>query len=175
MKIINYISTISIPIIIAYIIIYGIKEKIKVYDVFIEGAKEGIDIVIKIFPTLLAIFLAIGMLRNSGIIEYIIKAISSITYKINFPVEITPLILLRPISGSASLGIATDIMKNFGVDSKIGKIASTIMGSTETVFYTIAIYASSVKIKKTRFVLAAALIADAVGIVVSVVLWNFLS
>ena len=129
----------------------------------------------KIFPTLIGIFLAVGAIRSSGILDLIIKIISPITNFFGIPSEIMPLALVRPISGSASTAVATDIMTTFGVDSKIGLIASTIMGSTETTFYTIAIYASCVGIKKIRFVLAAALIADFVGIVFSVVLWNFLS
>ena len=114
------------------------------------------------------ILVAIGTLRSSGIIDAIVNLLSPILNLINFPSEIMPLALLRPISGSASIAVATDIMKNYGVDSSIGLIASTIMGSTETTLYTIAVYSSSVRIKKTRFVLAAALIADFVGMIVSV-------
>ena len=175
MKIINYISTISIPLILVFVILYGIKEKKKVYDIFLEGVKEGIEIVIRLFPTLLAIFVAVGMLRYSGLLEAITNLLSGIMFRFNFPTEIVPLAFLRPISGSASMAIATDIMKTYGVDSNIGKIASTIMGSTETTFYTIAIYTSSVGVKKIRFVLIAALIADFVGIVTSIVIWNVLA
>lgn len=162
MKIINYISSAAIPIIMAIIIIYGLLEKNKVYDTFVEGAKEGIEIVIKLFPTLLGIFIAVGALRSSGVLDCVINIISPITKIFNIPSEIMPLAMIRPISGSASTAIATDIMNNFGVDSKIGLIASTIMGSTETTFYTIAIYTSCVGIKKIKFVLAAALIGDLV-------------
>ena len=133
-----------------------------------EGAKDGIEIVISIFPTLIGLFVAIGALRSSGILDFIISIVSPILNKINFPTEIMPLALIRPISGSSAIAVATDIMKNYGVDSSIGLIASTIMGSTETTLYTIAVYSSSVRIKKTRFVLAAALIADFVGMIVSV-------
>lgn len=175
MKIINYISAISIPLIIFCIVIYGIKEKKKVYDIFIDGVKEGMEIVIKLFPTLLAIFIAVGMLRNSGLLETITNILSGIMIKIKFPTQILPLVCLRPISGSASMAIATDIMKTYGVDSQIGKIAATIMGSTETIFYTIAVYTSSVGVKKIRFVLIAALIADSIGIITSIVIWNLLS
>lgn len=160
MNFINYISSAAIPIIMAVIIIYGLIEKNKVYDTFVEGAKEGLEIVVKLFPTLLGIFVAIGALRSSGVLDFIINLISPITNVFNIPSEIMPLALVRPISGSASTAVATDIMTKFGVDSKIGLIASTIMGSTETTFYTIAIYTSCVGIKKTKFVLAAALIGD---------------
>lgn len=162
MKFINYISSSAIPIIIAIIIIYGLLEKNKVYDTFVDGAKEGLEIVVKLFPTLLGIFVAVGALRSSGVLDFIINFISPITNVFKIPSEIMPLAMLRPISGSASTAIATDIMTKFGVDSKIGLIASTIMGSTETTFYTIAIYTSCVGIKKTKFVLAAALIGDLV-------------
>lgn len=174
MKIINYISTISIPLIISIILIVGVREKKKVYDIFIEGVKEGIEIVIKLFPTLLAIFIAVGMLRYSGIFDGITYLLEGVTNKINFPIEILPLACLRPISGSASMAVATDLMKTYGVDSTIGRITSTIMGSTETTFYTIAIYTSSVKIKKIRFVLIAALIADFIGICTSIIIWNII-
>lgn len=174
MKIINYISVVSIPLIISIVLAYGLKEKKKVYDIFIEGVKEGIQIVINIFPILLAIFIAVGMLRYSGVLDVFTIIISVITNKINFPTEVIPLAILRPISGSASIAIATDIMKTYGVDSNIGKIASTIMGATETTFYTIAVYTSCVKIKKIRFVIIAALIADFIGIITSVIIWNFI-
>ena len=170
MKLINYISGISIPLIIAFVVGVGIKEKKKVYDIFIEGVKEGIEIVIKLFPTLLAIFIAVGMLRNSGLLELISNVFSGILYKLKFSTEIIPLACLRPISGSASMAIATDIMKTYGVDSKIGKIAATIMGSTETTLYTIAVYTSCVKIKKNRGVLIASLTADFIGILSSIII-----
>ena len=175
MKFIQFLSSSAIPIIIAIIVIYGLLEKNKVYDTFVEGAKEGIEIVVKLFPTLLGLFIAIGALRSSGVLDCIINFIAPITNILHIPSEIMPLAILRPISGSASTAVATDIMTNFGVDSKIGLIASTIMGSTETTFYTIAIYTSCVGIKKTRFVLACALLGDLVGMLASVVIWGFLS
>ena len=175
MKIINYISSIALPLIILLIIVYGVSEKNKVFDTFIQGAKEGVEIVKKIFPTLLGIFFAIGALRNSGIIDLIVKTIEPVLNILNIPAPIIPLAILRPISGSASMGIAADIMKQYGVDSKIGIIASVIMGSTETTFYTIAIYTSSVGIKKTRYIIVAALIADFVGIITSIAICRILS
>lgn len=162
MKLINYFSSAAIPLVIAIIVLYGLLENNKVYDTFVDGAREGIKIVIKLFPTLLGIFIAVGTLRSSGILDFVIKVISPITNSFNIPSEILPLVFIRPISGSASTAVATDIMSKYGVDSKIGLIASTIMGSTETTFYTIAIYTSCVGIKKTKFVLWAALIGDIV-------------
>lgn len=133
------------------------------------------EIVLKMFPTLLGLFIAIGVLRNSGLIELITNSISPLLQLLKIPAEIMPLAMLRPISGSASMAVATDIMTQYGVDSTIGLIASTIMGSTETTLYTIAIYTSCVGIKKIRFVLVTALIADIVGMMTSVVIWGILS
>lgn len=175
MQVINYISSAAIPTVILIILLYGVAEKNKVYDTFLEGAKDGIEIVFKLFPTLVGIFLAVGALRKSGIIDLIIKLISPITNLLKIPRQILPLAMLRPISGSASMAVAVDIMQKYGVDTTIGLITSTIMGSTETTLYTIAVYTSCVGVKKTRFVLFAALIADFVGMITSVVIWQILS
>lgn len=174
MNIINYLSTIVLPIIILIIISFGISEKINVYDTFLKGVKEGIKTVIKLYPTLLGIFIAVGLLRASGILDFIINIIYPIISFLNIPTEIMPLAILRPISGSASMAVATDIMNNYGVDSKIGLMVSVIMGSTETTLYTIAVYTSSVKIKNTRNILVASLIADVVGILISVIICNYI-
>lgn len=174
MQIINFLSSLAMPLIILLIVTYGLIEKNKVFDDFLDGAKEGLEIVVSILPTLVGLFVAIGALRNSGILDIIIRFITPLLNVIHFPSEIMPLAMLRPISGSGSIAVATDIIKNYGVDSTIGMIASTIMGSTETTLYTIAVYTSCVKIKKTRFILLAALSADVVGIVVSVIVCQML-
>lgn len=175
MKIIEYFSNIAMPLMIIIIVSYGIIERKKIFDIFLDGAKEGISVVFNIFPTLVGLFVAIGALRSSGIIDLISNFLTPILNLVDFPTEILPLALIRPISGSSSIAVATDIMNKFGVDSNIGLIASVIMGSTETTIYTIAVYTSSVGIKKTRFVLWASLIADFVGIVTSVAICRFLS
>lgn len=174
-NIINFLSNLAMPLIILLIVIYGVIEKKEVFDKFIEGAKDGIKIVINIFPTLIGLFLAVGTLRSSGVIDIVVNILDPLLKIVNFPTEIMPLALLRPISGSSSIAVATDIMKNFGVDSQIGIMAAVIMGATETTLYTIAVYSSSVKIKKTRFVLIAALTADIVGIITSIIVCRFLS
>lgn len=175
MKIVDYISSATMPTVILIILLFGLIEKNKVFDIFLDGAKEGIEIVLKIFPTLIGLFVAIGALRSSGVLNFLIELIKPGLILLNIPSEIMPLAMLRPISGSASIAVATDIMKKFGVDSNIGLITSTIMGSTETTLYTIAIYTSAVRIKKTRFVLIAALAADIAGMLTSVVIWRILS
>ncbi len=175
MTIVNFISNLAMPLIILLIVMYGLLEKNKVFDDFLEGAKEGIEIVFSILPTLIGLFVAIGALRNSGVLDMIIRIITPLLNVIHFPSEIMPLAMLRPISGSGSIAVATDIMKTYGVDNSIGMMASVIMGSTETTLYTIAIYTSCVKIKKTRFVLLASLVADMVGMLVSVGICRILS
>lgn len=175
MQIVNFVSSLAMPLIILLIVTYGLIEKNKVFDDFLEGAKEGVEIVFSILPTLIGLFVAIGALRSSGIIDMMIHFITPLLNVIDFPSEIMPLAMLRPISGSGSIAVATDIMKTYGVDTMIGKMASVIMGSTETTLYTIAIYTSCVKIKKTRFVLLASLVADVVGILVSVGICRIMS
>ena len=168
MKVINYISNLAMPMVILIIILYGKKEKDNIFDLFIEGAEEGMKITLKIFPTLIGLFVAIGALRSSGILDMIIHIVKPILNIIKFPSELMPLAILRPISGSSSIAVATDIMKKYGVDSLIGIIASAIMGSTETTLYTIAIYTSCIKVRKTRNILIGALAADIIGMLVSV-------
>ena len=175
MNLINYISTIAVPAVILIILLYGIFERKNVFDIFLKGANDGFKLVIKIFPTLIGLFLAIGALSSSGILDFFIKIISPVLIFFKIPSEIMPLAILRPISGSGSIAVATDIMQKVGVDSFIGLIVATIMGSTETTLYTIAVYTSSVNIKKIRFVLFAALMADVTGMLASVAIWRILS
>ena len=169
MKFIEFFSNVAMPLMILVTIIYGVLERKKVFDIFLKGAEDGIKIVFNIFPTLVGLFVAIGALRSSGVIDLIVNFLTPMFNIFKFPTEILPLALLRPISGSSTIAVATDIMKKYGVDSNIGLITSVIMGSTETTLYTIAVYTSSVGIKNTRFVLWAALTADFVGIVTSII------
>ena len=170
MEIINYISIMAMPLVILIIVFIALREKVNVFDVFLKGATEGVEITLRIFPTLIGLFVAIGMLRSSGILDFITKLISPVLNLLRFPNQIVPLALLRPISGSASMAVATDIIKQNGVDSFIGILAAVIMGATETTLYTIAVYSSSVKIKNTRGILLAALAADLTGIIVSLLI-----
>lgn len=174
MGVINSISIMAVPMTIFIIVIFAVKEKTKIFDDFIDGAKEGMEIVISLFPTLLGLFVAIGVLRTSGILDLIINIIAPLIELFNIPVEIMPLALLRPISGSAAMAIAIDMMQQYGVDTLLGRIISTIMGSTETTLYTIAIYTAAVGVKKIRFVLVAALLGDIIGMITSVVICNML-
>lgn len=174
MRFVSYISQIAMPLIIFIILIYALRERKKAFDIFLEGASEGMKIMVNIFPTLIGLFVAINIMRQTGLIDGISNVLSPFLQFTKFPKEIMPLALLRPISGNASIAVATDIMNKFGVDSTMGMIAATVMGSTETTIYTIAIYSSSIKVERTRGILIAALFADFIGIVSSVVICNLL-
>lgn len=172
MIILRYISSAAIPAIITIILLYGIISKQKVYDVFIDGAKEGISVIVKIIPTLVGLLTAIAVFRVSGALDILVGAVAPILNKVGIPADILTLAFMRPISGSGSLALVTDIMNKFGPDSYLGKVAGTIMGSTETIFYTLAIYFGTVGIKNIKYTLYAALITDVVGLFVAVWIWR---
>lgn len=168
----NYIAVSTVPLLIFIIISIGIKEKKDVFRLFIEGALEGLKIVKSIFPYILAITIAIGLFKSTKAIDYIFKPIMPLLQYIGMPKDIIPLVILRPLSGSASMSLVMEIFKNNGPDSIAGKIASIIMGGTETTIYVITILYGAAKIKKLRGTLVAGLIADIVATVVAVILVN---
>jgi spore maturation protein B len=163
-----------IPIIIGAVVIYGGKKKVKVYECFVEGAKEGITICVKIFPYLLAMLLAVNCFRASGAMEYVIEIIKPLVKIVGIPPEIVPLIFIKPLSGSGAIGVYTDVVKQFGPDSYIGTAASIIMGSTETIFYTVTVYFGAIGIKKIRHSLWVALLVDFCAVLVAVNLAKFI-
>lgn len=158
-----------VPIVILGIVLCGIVKKQNVFDLFLSGAKEGISIAVNILPALVGLMMAIEMFKASGALDYIVTALAPVGQALHFPSEIIPLALMRPISGSGSLSIYEGILKKYGADSVIGRTASVLQGSTETTFYTVAIYYGSVGVTKTRHTLPAALSADFVGFVMSIV------
>lgn len=164
-----YLSSIIVPLIITIVVLSGLIERKNVYNLFCEGAKDGIKITVSMFPTLIGIFLAIGMLRASGALDYTVKVFSFLT-KLNVPGEILPLALIKPLSGSAAIALGTDLMSKFGVDSRIGMMSASIMGASETTFYVIAIYMNAIKVKKSRKVLIPAILADIASIVTAIIL-----
>jgi len=163
-KIITFISVWAIPFLLFIIPVLAIKNKVKVYETFIDGAKGGFEVAIKIIPYLVAILVAIGMFRASGAMDLFVKMISPLTDLIGMPAEALPAALMRPLSGSGTLGIASEVMKEHGPDSFIGRLVSTFFGSTETTFYVIAVYFGAVGIKKTRHAVPAGLIGDLAGL-----------
>lgn len=150
--------------------LYGYSKGVKVYECFVEGAKEGITICLKIFPYLLAMLLAVSALRISGGMDIIIKAVTPLVKYIGLPGEVVPLTIIKPLSGSGALGVFAEILNKYGPDGKIGRISSIIMGSTETIFYTLTVYFGAVGIKKIRHTLWAAIMADLVSIIMAVFL-----
>lgn len=168
MNIIKALSTYAIPVMFFIILINGVYKGVKVYDVFVESAKEGINTIIRILPPLVGLLAAIGVFRASGALDLLVYAIKPLTNAIGMPSEALPLALLRPISGSGSLALVSDIIKQNGPDSFAGRVVSTMMGSTETIFYTLTVYFGAVGIKNIRYTLAAALIADLASVVASV-------
>ena len=168
MNLIKLISDYAVPVTILLILIIGLFRNVKVYDIFIEGAKDSISTVVRIIPSLVGLFVAIGVFRASGAMDLLVFAIRPIADLLNIPSEALPLALLRPVSGSASLALVSDILKTNGPDSFIGRVVSTMMGSTETIFYTLTVYCGAVGIKNIKYTLLAALIADGIGILTSV-------
>ena len=173
--ILGNISLWAIPVLLVFIPLVGIARNIKVYDVFIEGAKEGFQVAIRIIPFLVGILVAIGMFRGSGAMDLLTEGLRPLLRATNFPPEIFPLVILRTLSGSGSLALTTDIIKQFGPDSLIGRTAATIYGGSETTFYVLAVYFGAVGVKKTRHAIPSALVGDLVAAIVAVAIcaWMF--
>lgn len=162
--IIQFFSVVAIPALIVFFVGYGMFKKVKVYEQFVDGAKEGFNIAIRILPYLLAILVAIGIFRAGGAMQWLISILTPLTNLIGMPAEALPMALMRPLSGSGSLGIMSEIISVHGPDSFIGILVSTFYGSTETTFYVLAVYFGAVNIKNTRHAVPAGLIADICGI-----------
>ncbi|MBR5562182.1 MAG: spore maturation protein [Clostridia bacterium] len=156
-----------LPVITALIIIFGISKGIKVFDCFVEGAKKGFDSAVKLLPPLMGLVVGVTMLRQSGALEIITKMLLPLAKLTGIPADVMPLTVLSPISGSGSLTMFEQILKNFGPDSAEGRIASVIMGSTETTFYAVTVYFGSVGIRKSGCTVPAALLADMTSFIVS--------
>ncbi|KGK90637.1 Spore maturation protein B [bioreactor metagenome] len=158
-----------IPGIIGLIVTYGVIKKVEVYNCFVEGAKDGLKICLRIFPYLLAMILAVSVLREAKILDFITQISNPLLKYVGIPGEILPLLLIKPLSGSGALGVFTDVLTTYGPDSFVGRVASTIMGSTETIFYTVTIYFGAVGVKKIRHTLWAAILADLTAAIMAVI------
>ncbi|MGN0291260.1 MAG: spore maturation protein [Lachnospiraceae bacterium] len=170
MKMLLFLSDAIIPVMIFCIIGYGILAKQNVYDDFIDGAKDGFKTVIQIMPTLIGLMIGVGILRASGFLDFFSKLIAPVTEKIGFPSELVPLTVVKMFSSSAATGLVLDIFKEYGPDSLLGTMTSLMMSSTETIFYTMSVYFMAVKVSKSRWTLAGALLATLGGTVASVIL-----
>jgi len=160
------------PAVILGIILYGLCKKVPVYDTFVKGARGGFLTVIKIMPTLIGLMIGVGILRASGFLEWLSGLLGKGMAYLGFPAELMPLTIVRMFSSSAATGLVLDLFKEYGTDSRIGKIASIMMSCTETIFYTMSVYFIAAKVKKTRYTLTGALLATVAGIVASVWLAN---
>ena len=168
--VLSNISNIIIPVIIFYVVAYGIIARNNVYEDFIKGAGDGFRTVIQIMPTLIGLMVAVGVLRASGFLDFVGGLFAGITEKVGFSSELIPLIMIKMFSSSAATGLVLDIFKNHGPDSLIGLITSIMMSCTETIFYTMSVYFLAAKVTKTRYTLTGALLATLAGTVASVVL-----
>lgn len=170
----SYIAKFAVPVLIAAFVGMGLFKRVGVYDCFIEGAKDGLQSIVGILAPLVGLMVAIHMFRAAGVTELIADCLAPLLSKIGLPAEVLPLAILRPVSGSASIAVVTDIFKEFGPDSAAGRIASVMMGSTETTFYTVAVYFGAVGIKNTRHTIPSALAADFTGMIMAVLITNMI-
>lgn len=169
-SVLSNISNIIIPVVIFYIIAYGVINKTNVYEDFVKGAKEGLKTVVGIMPTLVALMTAVGVLRASGFLTFLGNLVRPLSSKLGFPAELVPLAFIKMFSSSAATGLVLDIFKNYGTDSFIGLITSIMMSCTETIFYTMSVYFLAAKVTKTRYTLKGALLSTLAGIIASVML-----
>lgn len=170
MNVLMFLSDAIIPLLIFYIVFYGLMAKHNVYEEFLDGAKDGFYTVVKILPTLVGLMIAVGILRASGFLDMVGNLFAGISDWIHFPSQLVPVAIVKMFSSSAATGLILDIFKEYGPDSYYGRITSIMGSCTETIFYTMSIYFMSVGIKKTRWTLAGALLATLAGVAASVVL-----
>lgn len=170
MKLLLYLTDFIVPMVLFGIVVYGILQKVAVYDSFVKGAKKGVQTVVEIMPTLVGLMVAVGVLRASGFLNFLAEILGRYTKYIGFPGELVPLTVVKLFSSSAATGLLLDVFKEYGTDSRQGLIASISMACTETIFYTMSVYYMTAKVTKTRYTLAGALIATAAGLAASVLL-----
>lgn len=173
-RVVSAISTLAIPFLLAFFPLYAALRRVPVYEEFVDGAKEGFQVAIRIIPFLVAILVAIGMFRAAGGIDYLARGLGPLLGAVGFPVELLPMVLIRPLSGSGATGLFTDVVANNGPDSLVAMMGGSIMGSTETTFYVIAVYFGSVAVRRTRHAVPAGLIADATGVIASLIVCRLL-
>jgi spore maturation protein SpmA len=167
---VNALSILAIPFLLSFFPVYAAARGVKVYEEFVEGAKEGFGVILKIIPFLVTMLVAIGMFKGAGGIDLLSRALSPILTPLHFPTDLLPLALMRPLSGSATLALFTDIVHRLGPDNIVSLTAATIYGSTETTFYVAAVYFGAVGIKQTRHAIPAGLLADLTGVIASVII-----
>ncbi len=170
MEILTHVSDIIIPLIIFFVVGYGMVSGIKVYETFLKGAKDGLKVVVDIIPTLVGLMVAVGILRASGFFDMLGSLLGPFTELLGLPAQLIPLLIVKMFSSSAATGLVLDIFKTSGPDSYAGMLTSILMSCTETIFYTMSVYFLAAKVTKTRYTLAGALFSTLVGTVASVIL-----
>ena len=173
-RLLDAVSTVAVPFLIAFLPLYAALRGIRVYEEFVEGAREGFQVAVRIIPFLVAMLVAVGMFRAAGGVGIIAQALQPMLDTVGFPSELLPMALTRPLSGSATIGLFADLVKTSGPDSLLARMGGTLLGSTETTFYVLAVYFGSVGITRTRHAVAAGLLADLAGIVASVTICRLL-
>ncbi len=163
------ISDIAIVIFVGFVLVFALFKREESYPAFISGAEDGLKTAVKIIPQLVGLMVAIKAFNASGAMDYIVALIKPVADILHFPSEALPFALLRPVSGSGSLAMATDIFKRYGADSFAGRVASVMMGSTETTFYVVSVYFGAVGVKNVRHTLFCALMADMFSMMLSAV------
>ena len=169
-RILLFLSDAIIPLFIVVILMAGLLNRRNAYEDFVKGAKDGLKTAVGILPTLAGLMVAVGILRASGLLDALAGVLGNCVDRIGFPSQLVPLAVVRMFSSSAATGLLLDVYEQFGTDSRLGRIASVMMSSSETIFYTMSIYFMTVKVKKTRWTLAGALVATVAGIMASVLL-----
>jgi spore maturation protein B len=167
--VLDTVSLWAVPLLLAGIPLYALSRRVKVYPAFVEGAKEGFQVAVRIIPPLVAVLVALGMLRASGAMDAFATLAGPWTDRLGIPPSVLPMVLIRPLSGGGALGVVGDVLRSEGPDGYAGRLVSVMAGSTETTFYVLAVYMGSVGITRTRQALPAALVADLVGFAASVV------
>ena len=160
-------SSLVIPVLLAAVAVYGMGKRVDIYSALTHGAEEGLTVLLRIIPALVGLLTAVSMFRASGAMEWLSTLCASLRERLGVPSEVSPLMLIRPVSGNGALAVATDLIAANGPDSYIGRVAAVMLGSTETTFYTIAVYFGSAGIHKTRHTIPAALAADLTGFIAS--------
>lgn len=156
-------SAYLVPLLLAFVAVFGMSKKVNIYDALTKGAGEGLTILLRILPALVGLLTAVYMLRASGAMEFLGQLLSPVLEVLGIPPETVGLLFIRPVSGSGALAIGSELMATYGPDSYIGRVAAVMLGSTETTFYTIAVYFGSAGVHKTRYAVPAALAADLAG------------
>lgn len=173
MNLIN-IGNMLLPLVVLFILVYAMKKKVAIYDSFVAGAKEGLELAISVFPFLVSMLFATDILLKSELLTHLFSFLKPVFDIIKIPIEILPMALVRPISGNASFAVMIDLIKTYGVDSFLGRVAATLQGATDTTIYVLSLYFGSIGIKKIRYSLTVGLLTDLTALIVSLVLVSLL-